>query len=315
MTPRVVTHPAELAGAGHVVVAMGTFDGMHLGHQAVLAQCVNAAKACGGVAAALFFEPSPREVLDPAHAPQLLTTPARRLELMRAGGIEAAIQYPFTQETARTEAAEFLRREFFSVPGLRLRAFCIGEEWRFGRGNAGDVPLLRQIAARHGVAVHAVPPMRDGGGVISSTRIRAHVAAGEFAAAAAMLGRPYSIDGTVVAGAGVAHERLSCPTANLDEPRLQLPPYGVYAARTTFAGEDAAHLGIAYIGDAPTLRSDGKPILELHLFDFDGNLYGRRISVEPVRFLRPSRRFADAAALSAQIQRDLAAARAALKDR
>lgn len=256
--------------------------------------------------AVLFFDPLPRQVLCPEHPPKLLCTPEEKIRLMRENGVKTLVKMTFDAALAALSPAAFLQKYFFGAEEFQLVGLCCGQEWRFGARNAGDVRLLEQLVTPRGVQLRTVPPVMQGAEKVSSSRIREAVAIGDFATAEQLLGRPYAIPGVVSHGAGIASDQLHTPTANLADERLQLPPYGVYAARTAL-GEGAELPGIVYIGDAPTIRGrgNGHPIVELHLFDFKGNLYGREVRVTPVGFLRESRLFPDAAALAAQIQRDI----------
>ena len=294
------------------MLALGTFDGVHLGHQAVLRELLAMAREFAARPAVLFFDPLPRQVLRPDAPPKLLTTPEEKIRLMREYGVAALVRMPFDLALAALSPEAFLQRYFFDVPDLHLAGLCCGEEWRFGARNSGDAKLLAQLVAPHGIQVRTVPPVMFGNEKVSSSRIREAVAAGELTPAEQMLGRPYVIEGVVEHGAGLASTTLHTPTANLADANLQLPPYGVYAAYTDLGlGEKLP--GIVYIGDAPTFRGvhNGHPVVELHLFDFQDDLYGRKILVTPVQFLRPSRLFPSPEALQEQIQQDLAVARQA----
>ncbi len=309
-----VHHPAELAGLGPVAFALGTFDGVHLGHQAVLRQLVQVAKAQGALPAALFFAPSPKEVLSPANAPLRLSSMVLKEQLLAECGVQAVVCCPFTEALSQQSPEEYLLENFLAVPGLKVSAFCVGAEWRFGCKNSGNVTLLQEVADRYGVQVHPVPPVTIGGERVSSTRIRNAVKCGNLTAAAELLGRNYLLEGTVISGNGIASTKLSCPTANLEDPRLQLPPYGVYAARTSLAGEANSYPAIIYIGDAPTVRGvgNGRAIMEIHLLGVQKNLYDRSIRVELVKYLRGSQLFDSQESLMQQIQLDLAQAKEVL---
>ncbi len=303
--------PAALAGRGPVAFAMGTFDGLHLGHQAVLEETIRLAREEGALPAALFFSPNPKEFFASGSAPALMDEAEKARLLTGACGMAAVVRMPFTAELASLAPEDFLQTYFFDVPNLVTAGFVVGDEWHFGRGNSGNASLLAALAQRRGVRVRAVPPRCTNDGVpISSTRIRKALADGDLAEAARLLGRPYALCGEVVAGLHVATGRLSCPTANLEAAGMQLPPYGVYAARARLADTEKPMEGIVYVGDAPTIRhADNRPIVELHLFDFTGDLYGRRVAVEPVRFLRPSQTFPSPEALRQQISHDIEQAR------
>ena len=286
---------------------------MHRGHYAVLEELLTMAKELSAHPAVLFFDPLPRQVLRPDAPPKLLTSLAEKVRRMRTAGVDTVVRVTFDLPLAGLSPAEFLQKYFFEVPELQLVGLCCGEEWRFGARNSGDAELLKELVAPHGIQVRTVPPVMFGDEKVSSSRIREAVAKGELILAEQMLGRPYSIAGVVKHGAGIASSELHTPTANLADESLQLPPYGVYAAYTDLGvGEKLP--GIVYIGDAPTIRGtdNAHPVVELHLFDFQENLYGREIRVTPVKFLRSSQVFLTTEALLAQIQRDLANARMVL---
>ena len=307
-----VNHPSELASHGPFALAIGTFDGMHRGHQAVLDALKASAEKTHANTAALFFTPMPREVLCTSNPPKHLTSDAEKIALLAQQGIDAAICVKFDAALASLTPEQFLAQYIF-CPGLELKSICVGTNWHFGKGNCGDTTLLRELVATHGIELITVPEVFVDGAPISSTRIRELVAAGKLEEAQALLGRPYTIAGTVSAGNGIAKGTLHCPTANIVDDAKQLPPYGVYAAQTHCAGFDAPLPSIVYIGNAPTFRSDGHPIVEVHLFDFNCDIYGRNIAVEPVKFLRPSIQFASPEALKSQIAKDIADAQHALQ--
>ncbi len=303
--------PAALAGRGPVVFALGTFDGLHLGHQAVLKETVRLARDLHALPAALFFSPNPKEFFTPHSAPALMDDEEKARLLAERHGMAAVIRMPFNTELAARTPQDFLQTYFFNVQDLATAGFVVGETWHFGRGNSGDASLLTALAQQHGVRVRAVPQRcTDDGLPISSTRIRKALSDGDLAEAVRLLGRPYALCGEVVAGLHVATARLACPTANLEATGMALPPYGVYAARALLEETEKPMEGIVYVGDAPTIRhADKRPIVELHLFDFKGDLYGRRVAVEPVQFLRPSQSFPSSEALRQQILRDIEQAR------
>lgn len=293
------------ARTGQVVLAFGVFDGVHRGHQRLFQALQELARCFAARSAALFFDPSPKSVLTPASAPRMLCSRAEKISLLQQAGVEEPICFPFDHSIAALSPQEFLEQHIFSV--YNLAAFCVGAEWRFGRGHCGDAELLQRLGAEHGIPTSVVPPLWHNGAPISSTRIRAAIAAGQLAEAAAMLGRPYCLQGVVSHGLGLAGEKLHCPTANIANPLQQLPPYGVYAAWIRLAPETKAHPGIVYIGDAPTIRREGSSavVIELHLFSFSGDLYDREVSVQPLEFLRPSRKFSSRDELARQIACDL----------
>jgi riboflavin kinase/FMN adenylyltransferase len=313
-TCSIVSYPHELAAqCPRIAVAIGVFDGVHIGHQLIVRELQRLAAATDAVPVLLFFDPHPRAVLSPGQQPLRLSSLDAKIQQLQALGLRHLLRFPFTRELAALSPKEFLEQYFF-IPGLTVTAFCVGHNWRFGKGNSGDGALLTELGRAHGAVTSVVSSMRFGSDVVSSTRIRQAVAAGELDLARAMLGRPYSVSGTVRHGRGIGGKVLRCPTANIAEPDLLLPPFGIYAARGR-VGQQLLD-GVVYIGDAPTIRNDAEPevIVELHLFSFAEDLYDKQIEVIFHRYLRPSVTFADAESLSAQIQRDISAARKALLD-
>ncbi len=305
---------AELSG--DIVLAIGVFDGVHRGHQRVFQTLRTLAQECAATPVALFFDPPPRVVLRPQDPTPLLVTWQEKVRLLAEQGVAKAIRHPFTRKFASESPEAFVHEQLLGNPALKIHAICVGTEWRFGAGGAGDVPHLQALTASAGVRVVPVEPLLFQGERISSTRIRKALLQGDFSLATQMLGRPFSLTGQVVHGMGKAATDLHCPTANLDNEGLLLPPYGVYAAHTRIQGGTPLP-GIIYIGDAPTFRGEGngRPIVELHLFQDAGDLYGKAIRVEPVRFLRESRVFPSHQALADQIQTDIRQAKEALEVR
>ncbi len=305
---------AELSG--DIVLAIGVFDGVHRGHQRVFQTLRTLAQECAATPVALFFDPPPRVVLRPQDPMPLLVTWQEKVRLLAEQGVAKAIRHPFTRKFASESPEAFVHEQLLGNPALKIHAICVGTEWRFGAGGAGDVPHLQALTASAGVRVVPVEPLLFQGERISSTRIRKALLQGDFSLATQMLGRPFSLTGQVVHGMGKAATDLHCPTANLDNEGLLLPPYGVYAAHTRIQGGTPLP-GIIYIGDAPTFRGEGngRPIVELHLFQDAGDLYGKAIRVEPVRFLRESRVFPSHQALADQIQTDIRQAKEALEVR
>lgn len=294
--------------SGRIALAIGAFDGVHLGHRAVLSTLLAHAKKHSARPVALFFDPLPRHFFKPDSQARMLTTVEEKIRLLQSMGIDDIVKMPFDKELAALSPEQFASKHLFGNADVTLCCICVGEDWRFGQGNSGDVKMLAALAATHACEVVPVSGVLHDNKWISSSRIRRAIAAGDFAEANAMLGRKYTIGGEVAHGNEIATNSLRCPTANIIGNGLQLPPYGVYAARTRI--EDSAPIdGIVYIGDAPTFRNDGRPIVELHLFDFNESIYGRRISVEPVAFLRESRVFANGEALAAQIHLDISEAK------
>ena len=301
------TRLEELAAFGEPLhLAVGVFDGVHIGHQAVIGRAVRAAAEEGGLAGLLTFDPHPIRVCAPGKAPtSLLETLDHKARIVRELGVGLFIALHFDEAMAAMEAGEFLAR-LMEVP---VRTITVGEDWRFGHNRGGDVTFLRREAEKFGFRLEAVPPVMLDGDRISSTRIRQAIRDGNLEAAARMLGRPYSVTGTVVSGEKLGRA-LGFPTANLSTADSQLPPDGVWAVRVT-AADDRVWDGIASLGIRPTLG--GKPrLLEAHLFGFSGDLYGKNLEVRFVRFLRAEMNFPSLEALRLQIEADCQSARLAL---
>ncbi len=289
------------------VVTVGTFDGLHRGHQRVLAEVVGRARAGGLTSVLVLCEPHPLEVVNPAAAPKLLTLPDEKRELLAGAGLDRVVVLPFTREVAQQSPEEFIR-------GLRaehaLEQLVLGYDHAFGRGRAGDEALVRRLGAADGFAVAVVDAVKEDGQPISSTLIRAAVAQGDLTAAARWLGRPYGLLGRVVPGAGRGRT-IGVPTINLAPPdaRKLLPPDGVYAVWVWWRG--TRYGGMMNQGPRPTFAEQGRT-LEVHLFDFAGELYGETVRVEWVERLRDVQAFPSRDALVAQLERDRQAARASL---
>ncbi len=283
-------------------VCLGNFDGVHLGHQALFAEAAKHAPVV-----ALTFQPHPGKVLQPQLAPRLICSQARKLELLGAHGVSAVIVQPFSLEYARTSPEVFEQSLF---DGVGARAAVVGYDFTYGQKRAGTVATLDQAAATRGALVHTVDAVSLEGVVVSSSKVREYVLEGRVEAAARLLGRPFDIDGVVVPGAGRGRT-IGFPTANVDTANELRPAAGVYAVRVRVAGEALRHGAAANIGVKPTFGG-GEVTIEAHLFDFKGDLYGRRLRVEFLERLRPEKRFASASELSSQIARDLEAARAAV---
>ena len=289
------------------VVTVGTFDGLHRGHQRVLAEVVARARDRGLTSVLVLCDPHPLEVVNPAAAPKLLTLPDEKRELLAAAGLDRVVVLPFTREVAQQSPEEFIR-------GLRaeqaLQLLVIGYDHAFGRGRSGDEALVRRLGAAAGFDVAVVDAVREDGQPVSSTLIRAAVAHGDLAGAARWLGRPYGLRGQVVPGAGRGRT-IGVPTLNLAPPdgRKLLPPDGVYAVWAWWRG--TRYGGMMNQGARPTFGEQGRT-LEVHLFDFAGELYGETVRVEWVQRLRDVQAFPSRDALVAQLERDRQAARASL---
>jgi riboflavin kinase/FMN adenylyltransferase len=296
----------ELPALGQPLhLALGVFDGVHLGHQAVIAKAAEAAAREGGLTGLLTFDPHPIQVIAPTKAPSsLLETLDHKARVVAALGVRLLIPLHFDAAMAEMEADDFVR----SLCAAPLRTIAVGEDWRFGHRRAGDVSLLQREAEKRGFRLEAVPPVMFGGDRISSTRIRQAIHDGNLDEAERMLGRRYAVSGPVVAGDQLGRE-LGFPTANIATGNLQLPPGGVWAVRVTHA--DGAWDGVANLGTRPTVGG-GKRLLEAHLFDFSGDLYGENLEVSFEKHLRPEMKFSSLEALRQQISEDVAAVRDSL---
>ena len=287
-------------------LALGVFDGVHAGHQAVIARAVDAARRDGGLAGLLTFDPHPIRVIAPAKAPALLlATLDHKADIVRDLGVQLFIPLHFDETFAKMEASEFIER-LMAAP---VRTIAVGEDWRFGHNRSGDVPFLREAAAKHGFRLEPVPPVMFEGDRISSTRIRQAIRDGNLADAANMLGRHYSISGEVTPGDQLGR-KLGFPTANVATGKVELPPVGVWAVQVM---DDGGRLwnSVANLGNRPTVGGSAQ-VLEVHLFDFSGDLYGRILDVRFEKHLRPERKFESLDALRSQIAMDCLAAREAL---
>jgi riboflavin kinase / FMN adenylyltransferase len=291
-------------------VTVGSFDGVHLGHQAVLREIDRRARAAGRASVLVTFDPHPLEVVNPDAAPPLLTTGPERLEILALSPLDYVLLLRFDRHLAGLTPEGFVREVL--LERCAVRELVIGHDHGFGRGRSGDVETLRRLGAAHNFDVDVVEPVDFGGQHVSSSRIRRAVAGGDLASAGAMLGRPYGVVGRV--GQGERRGRLlGVPTINLSEvsPRKLLPPDGVYAVKVEWRGGGAG--GMMNQGPRPTFQ-DGRRILEVHLFGFDGDLYGEWVRIEWVKRLRDIERFDSVEHLKQQLQHDRTRAQAALAE-
>ena len=293
---------------GPVFLAIGVFDGVHLGHRAVIERAIADAKEARGTPVVVTFDPHPVRVLRPEKAPRLLTSTPHKLRLIRALGIGHLLIIPFDLAFAATPPDDFIRQ--LAAASKPLREICVGHQWSFGKGRAGNLEMLARLGGDLGFEEVGVPAVEVDGRIVSSTLIRQAVEAGDLADAARLLGRDYTILGTVVEGRHLGRT-LGFPTANLSAHNEQFPPNGVYAVEVLRNG-DAPRRGVANIGVRPTIaEAGGERVLEVHIFDFDESLYGTDLEIVFRHFLRPEKKFPSLDALRAQIARDTEAARAA----
>ena len=296
---------SRYATFGHTtVLAIGNFDGIHLGHQAILRATVDRARALNAVSTALTFDPSPRKVLRPETAPLRLSTNDQRMEWFNVLGLEAAVVLPFTLDLARLSPEEFV--EQILLRDLHVRAVLVGENFRFGHQQAGDVKLLSELGKKHGFDVVIVPPVVYRGEVVSSTIIRREVAAGDVSHAARLLGRPFVLTGHVITGTGTGR-RFTFPTLNLAAEQELLPARGVYVTRTSLDAETGSHRSVTNIGVRPTFNGSSLSI-ETHLLDAQLTMAPKRMEVRFWKRLREEKKFTGPEELRAQITTDIASA-------
>ena len=290
------------------VVTVGSFDGVHLGHQAVLQEIARRAEAAGRESVLVTFEPHPLEVVNPQAAPPLLTTGPERREVLAQTPLDLAYFLRFDRRVAGMSPEEFVRVVLLERCGMR--ELVIGHDHGFGRGRSGDVETLRQLGAIHGFDVDVVAPVDFGDQHVSSSRVRRAVAGGDLASAARMLGRPYTVSGVVGHGAGRGRQ-IGVPTINLTDvpPQKLLPPDGSYAVEVEWRGGRVG--GMMHQGPRPTF-ADGRRTQEANLFDFEGDLYGEWVRITWVKRLRDIEHFASVEQLKEQMERDRADSLAAL---
>lgn len=306
---RLLHHLGELAPATRpVCAAVGMFDGVHLGHQHIIAEAVSAARASGGLALIITFDRHPASVVAPERAPLLLQPLSARLATLDPLGADALWLIHFDEAFSRKTGEDFIRD--LTRDAAPLRCICVGENFHFGYQRGGNAARLQEWGQALGFEVVAAAPVRYDDLPISSTRVREAVRRGDFATAGRLLGRPYELRAQVVAGDQIGRQ-LGFPTANQDIAGLVLPPNGVYATKVLVRGVERE--GVTNLGLRPTLENP-RPTLhaETHLLDFDGDLYGREIGVRFVARLRNEQRFGSLEDLRVQIGRDIALARSVL---
>lgn len=281
------------------VVTLGNFDGVHLGHQAIFKQVVAWALDTGGTSATFTFEPHPLKVLAPHRSPKLLCTFREKMEQIEASGMDVVICANFTPEFASQQPEDFVKEVL--VDTLRTKALFVGYDYAFGKNRAGNIDFLREAGARYGFDVHVIGPVKIEGITVSSTKIRQLIMDGEVCLASKLLGRPYSIEGTVIPG----HSRgrkLGFPTANLTTPNELPPREGVYAVTLLVEGRELK--GIANIGKNPTF-GDSEASYEVHIFEFDEDLYGKFLKMKFIKRVRDEVKFKSVDELVAQIKKDV----------
>jgi riboflavin kinase/FMN adenylyltransferase len=296
------------------VLTAGNFDGVHVGHQRIMATVTARARALGGSAVVYTFDPHPRRVLTPERAPRLLTTLEQKLELLAELGVDAVVVEPFDRDFAHLPAERFVREVLHAR--MRPVELYVGYDFHYGRDREGSMRTLAELGPHLGFAVTIIPEVKLGERDVNSTRVRELLAAGEVEGAAQLLGRPYRVRGAVARG-DQRGRTIGFPTLNLAAENEILPCVGVYACRVRFldAGEPApgAWFGaVANVGRRPTVKANDAIGVEAHVFDFAADAYGRRVEVAFEARLRGEQRFPGLDALREQIARDAAAARARL---
>jgi riboflavin kinase / FMN adenylyltransferase len=290
---------------GPLFLAIGVFDGVHLGHQAVISTSTRHAHSADGTPVVVTFDPHPAKVLRPNDAPHLLTATHHKIALIRSLGVGHLLVIKFDKHFAETSPENFAEQLVRNAKPLR--EICVGHEWSFGKNRAGNLDLLKELGARFDFDVVGIPPVKANGAVVSSTAIRQVVEAGDLTKAAEMLGREYTILGTVTGGEKLG-KKIGFPTANLSAHSEQFPPNGVYFAEAWLEGV-LLH-GVVNLGYRPTVSSgESERILEIHLLDFDRDIYGEDLEIRFVRYLRPEKKFENVDALVRQINVDVRQAR------
>lgn len=297
-----------LPPVAHPVVALGNFDGVHRGHQAILKAAIERAHGVGGKAFALTFDPLPAKVLSPQRAPVMLMTAEDKLELLRDSGLDGVLVLKFDLALSQLTPRDFVRA--YLLDKLGVEAVVVGHSVSFGHKRAGNAAVMVELGREFGFETVVVGPVKVGGIEVSSTKVRELIVAGDLPGAARLLGRPHFLSGKVIHG----RERgrtIGFPTANLDSETECIPPDGVYATRVMLA--DGAYASITNIGMRPTFHETARSI-EAHIFDFNRDIYDRRIKLEIIERVRPERKFESAEALKQQIASDLKRAREILAD-
>jgi len=300
-----VTHGLTAPAGKRLALTIGNFDGVHRGHQAMLARTVARARELRLDACALTFEPHPREFFTPATAPARLTRLRDKLELMAAAGLDRVHVARFDARLASLPAERFV--DTYVAHGLRTAWLLVGRDFRFGARRGGDFVLLGELAGRHGFELEAMPEVALHGERVSSSAVRAALAAGDLAAAERLLGRPYAMSGRIAHGEKLGRE-LGFPTANIPLPQ-RAPLAGIFVVECLIEGEAPWRPGVASVGRRPTVNPTAAPLLEVHLLDYAADLYRRHLQVRFLAKLRDEQKYDDVPALRAAIAGDAARAR------
>ncbi len=294
-------------GSRKVCLAIGVFDGVHLGHQQIIRQTINDARQHEAIAVIVTFDQHPNAIVAPDRVPPLIYSQPQKVRAIKSLGADALLEIPFDREFSQQTGEAFIRS--LATDLGKIQSICVGADFVFGYKRSGSVPLLHQLGNELHIQVHGLAAVALDGQTVSSTRIRDTIRAGDFDAASQMLGRAYSIAGKVIHGDQLGH-KLGFPTANLDTTGMLLPPSGVYAAQARVGSK--THRSVLNIGIRPTIQSPTpSPRVEVHLLDFAGELYGQEMEITFADKLRDEQKFPSVEALREQIQQDVAAARAA----
>lgn len=296
-----ITRGIPLAADTPVALTIGNFDGIHLGHQAMLEELARASQRLGLPSCVMTFEPHPREFFAPDQAPARLTSLREKLELLAANGVNRAHVCRFNYAFASITAQDFIER--ILVRGLNIRWLQVGDDFRFGARRAGDFVMLNQYARQYGYEVQALRSVMLDDERVSSTAVRAALAAGKLTKAARLLGRPYSISGRVVRGDGIGRT-LGFPTANVQMKHNRAPLQGIFAVEVEGAAQHTLR-GAASLGVRPTVTTQGRMTLEVYLFDFKEEIYGKHIRVNFLRKIRDEEKYVDLDTLKKQISADV----------
>lgn len=306
------------------MLTIGNFDGVHLGHRAIMNTVIERARLLGGESVVLTFDPHPRKVLQPDRAPSLLATREQKLEALEAIGIDVVILQPFDLEFARTSPEEFVREIVYER--IRPAEVLVGYDFHFGRDREGSMAALSEIGAGLGFSVTIIPEIKINDRDVNSTRIRTLLAEGEVEEAGALLGRPFSVRSLVLEGERRGRT-LGFPTANLAPENEILPAVGVYAGELRVISEDAVDIknndiknnkqypAVINVGHRPTFHENGRLLAEAHLLDFKGDLYGLAVELSFCHRLRSEQKFPGPEELKVQIAADIATARKKLRSR
>ncbi len=300
-------------GISRIALACGVFDGLHIGHQKIVSTLIEHATKTDAIPVIMTFDPHPRKVLAPESPTHLILSRKHKLQLLKRLGIGVTVVIPFTPKLLKLKPEAFIA-EMLRVDGLDITTFCVGTEWRFGHKGMGDTELLKQLEDKYQFRLIPVPELSTGKEKVSSTTVRQSIDKGDLTQVKKMLGRHYSIMGTVEFGKGIATSQLYCPTANIDCQNEVFPPNGIYAAEVQIDPENELpkrYFGVIYLGNSPTFvdRPPNKPYMEINIFDFNDDIYGQLIEVEFIQYIRGDEKFDTVDALKKQISIDVDAAK------